>query len=283
MELVAPPSLPFGRRDAFEPGDVSAYLKLQELRCIRDGIDTLGRDDPLCSLCKEVLLGEPLIDGDGQNTEYRIAFYELPCGHLRCCSCALKWLDTAGIFHHVCHFCDSQKLNIQPDLSELLDYANANAEPDLSWIKGFPKKKRAKSLSPPNYSPIYLPTIEEIGGYHTADAAKDVDISTLALQTPAKRRKMNPETPHVFPDEEFPESLSPDQFQWTPIALCREDTTTVFENGITPEAGFNNDGNTADTSTGEGSPKPRSAMREKELKLMRWTCRGARTCDLLYS
>lgn len=83
MELVAPPSLPFGRRDAFEPGDASAYLKLQELRCIRDGIDTLGRDDPLCSLCKEVLLGETLIDGDGQNTEYRIAFYELPCGHLR--------------------------------------------------------------------------------------------------------------------------------------------------------------------------------------------------------
>ncbi|KAL8936624.1 MAG: hypothetical protein Q9211_004098 [Gyalolechia sp. 1 TL-2023] len=279
MDLIAPPSLPFARRDAYEPRDASAYLKLHKLRCIQAGTDILGPHDPLCSLCKEVLLGEPLIDGDGQNTEYRIAFYELPCRHLRCCSCALKWLDSAGIFHHICHYCDSQKLNIKPDLSAILDDADGAGEPDMSWITGFPKKKRSKSLSPTQYSPIYLPTIAEIGEYDDADAAHDVDISTLALQTPAKKRKMNPETPRVASDEGIPASRSPDQFQWTPVARAEADIGTAFENGVAPEAGFDYDENAAETSNGTGSPQPRSATREKERRLFRWTCRGARTCD----
>ncbi|KAL8938940.1 MAG: hypothetical protein Q9216_003626 [Gyalolechia sp. 2 TL-2023] len=273
MKLIPSPSLPFGRRDAYQPGDASAYLKLRKLHCIREGVDSPGPDDPLCSLCKEVLLGEPLIDGDGLETEHRIALYELPCGHLRCCSCALKWLDTAGVFHHVCHSCDSQKLDIKPDLSELLDSTDTSAGPDLSWIEGFPNRKRPKSPSSIKYRPIYLPTIEEIGEYDDADAAEEIDISTLALQTPAKKRKLIHETLQVSPDREIPESLSPDQFQWTPVAPLEGD------NGSAPEAGFNIDEKTPNTPTGLESPERRSTMRKKELRLHRWDCQGGRTCD----
>lgn len=84
MALMAPSFLPYARRDAYEPSDPRAYLTLQQLRCVRIADQDLSTlKDPLCSLCREVLLGEPLLDDENQVTEHRIAFYELPCGHLR--------------------------------------------------------------------------------------------------------------------------------------------------------------------------------------------------------
>lgn len=83
MALMAPSFLPYARRDAYQPSDPRAYLTLQQLRCVRHADDEFSSKAELCSLCREVLLGEPLLDDKDQETEHRIAFYELPCGHLR--------------------------------------------------------------------------------------------------------------------------------------------------------------------------------------------------------
>ena len=83
MESNAPPSLPFERRDSYKPHDPGTHLKLQQLRCVQSDAFDSSVIDPLCSLCKEVLLGEPLLDGNDNDTEYRIPLYALPCGHLR--------------------------------------------------------------------------------------------------------------------------------------------------------------------------------------------------------
>lgn len=83
MDLKAPSFLPFERRDAYEPSDPEAYLMLQQLHCVRSEDGQPKPKDPLCSLCREVLLGEPLLDNHTNETEYRIVLYELPCGHLR--------------------------------------------------------------------------------------------------------------------------------------------------------------------------------------------------------
>lgn len=74
---------PYQRRSAYQPTDSIAYLHPQELRCVRSEADELGPEVHLCSLCTEIALGEPLLDENEEQTEYCIAFYELPCGHLR--------------------------------------------------------------------------------------------------------------------------------------------------------------------------------------------------------
>lgn len=73
----------YEQRPAYQPTDPVAFIKLQQLRCVRSGDADLGPEVRLCSLCTEVALGEPLLDHDGGATESKIAFYELPCGHLR--------------------------------------------------------------------------------------------------------------------------------------------------------------------------------------------------------
>lgn len=149
----------------------------------------------------------------------------------------------------------------------------------MSWIEGFPRKKRSVSKSPTKYSPIYLPTIDEIPEYDNAEAAEEVDISALVLQTPAKKRKMNPETPHTSYAEEIAQLPSPGHYQWTPMEQNEEDTTTANENHDTPEAGFDYDEITVDTLTSRGSPRPHSPAKDKEDRLFLWSCQGARDCD----
>lgn len=68
---------------AYQPTDPIAFIKLQQLRCVRSGDADLGPEVRVCSLCTEVALGEVLLDQDGGATQFTIAFYELPCGHLR--------------------------------------------------------------------------------------------------------------------------------------------------------------------------------------------------------
>lgn len=83
MESACRAVRPFEQRPAYNPTDPIAFTKLQELRCVRSGTADLGPEVRLCSLCTEVALGEPLVKESGDATEYKIVFYELPCGHLR--------------------------------------------------------------------------------------------------------------------------------------------------------------------------------------------------------
>lgn len=83
MDAVRRAIRPFEQRPAYSPTDPIAFLKIQQLRCVRGGSPDLGPEVRLCSLCMEVALGEPLFDQAGNATEHKIVFYELPCGHLR--------------------------------------------------------------------------------------------------------------------------------------------------------------------------------------------------------
>ncbi|KAL8908820.1 MAG: hypothetical protein Q9207_000546 [Kuettlingeria erythrocarpa] len=224
MDLRAPSYLPFKRRDAYQPSDASAYLMLQQLRCVssQDG-ESDPKHDPLCSLCREVLLGEPLLDDNDNETEYRVAFYALPCGHLRCCSCALKYVDTAGVFHHICEYCDSQELNAMPDLSAILD--------SIGYGVPLPGFDEIKPPQPPHlieYSPIRLPTIEEVEYTILRTTPSKLNLSALKLQTPAAKRvtlDLDSPTRQTIPakrrkvDDQDQEDSSPiTSFQWTPVA-----------------------------------------------------------------
>ncbi|KAL8714264.1 MAG: hypothetical protein Q9225_006623 [Loekoesia sp. 1 TL-2023] len=221
MELKAPSFLPFQRRDAYEPSDLKAYLKLQQLRCVRSDSADANLKDPLCSHCKEML-------------------------------------------------------NLNPDLSIVLDSLKVSSEPDLPWIPGFPKKKPSKSPTPTKYSPIRLPTIEEISVENNIDIAQDVDLGTLALQTPAKRRKIDHQAPYTS-NAQISGSPTLDQFQWTPIAQRKEDIINTFDNEIIPEEDSDDDGDVAETQAESASPKPRSAIREKKDRLLDWERRAKRT------
>ncbi|KAL8975436.1 MAG: hypothetical protein Q9197_000334 [Variospora fuerteventurae] len=266
MALMAPSFLPYARRDAYEPSDPMAYLTLQQLRCVRIADQDLSTlKDPLCSLCREVLLGEPLLDDENQVTEYRIAFYELPCGHLRCCSCALKWLDTAGIFHRICQPCDSRKLNIEPDLTVARDFINLKAKVDLpgTWTDGV-YDPGPQNLSPisTDRSPIILPAIGEVQYDDGPDTPSKLDLSALVFQTPApKRRRLDLRGP-------YPSSIDlhgtpgPDEYIWTSHARRERDVIDDLESATFPEE--------------HNSP---SAMRAKADKLRVWAARGKRKSD----
>ncbi|KAL8764384.1 MAG: hypothetical protein Q9184_000089 [Pyrenodesmia sp. 2 TL-2023] len=239
MDLRAPSYLPFKRRDAYQPGDPGAYLMLQQMRCVlpHDAVS-----DPLCSACKEVLLGEPLLDVDDNETEYRIALYALPCGHLRCCACALAYLDTAGLFYQICQCCDSKKTNVKPDLSEILDSIGYGAE---SALPGFDEIKSPKSTIHTKYSLIRLPTIQEVDYEHVPETPSRLGLSALKLQTPAAKRvtlDLDSPTHHTNPakrrkvdrqDQEEPSQIS--SFQWTPIAQRVHKNYSPFTLEVIPE------------------------------------------------
>ncbi|KAL8927841.1 MAG: hypothetical protein Q9172_001214 [Xanthocarpia lactea] len=205
---------PFERRPAYQPTDPIAYRALQELRCVRSDTADLGPEVRLCSLCTEVALGEPLLDDIGNATQHSIAFYQLPCGHLRCCSCALKWLDPAGIFHRVCHFCDSQQRSIDPDLSVVIGTFDCSVEPDMSWIKGFYDGKPRKPAAPDAQPKIELPPILEVN---------EIEATTLVSERPVKAC---PREQHRVP---LPRGIEvagqpvPPQLQWTPKAPRKEE------------------------------------------------------------
>ncbi|KAL8668752.1 MAG: hypothetical protein Q9168_006630 [Polycauliona sp. 1 TL-2023] len=199
---------PYEQRPAYQPTDPVAFIKLQQLRCVRDGDAGLGPEVRLCSSCEEVSLGEPLLDGKGDATEDRIAFYELPCGHLRCCSCALKYLDPAGIFHEICHFCDSQKHNLNIDFTSILGTIGQREEPDMSWIKGFYDGKRKKPAIPkPSPRIELLPPIQE---------DREVDLATFDEQTPIKNRVAEQRRIRVSPRNDITGHARTPQLQWTP-------------------------------------------------------------------
>ncbi|KAL8962370.1 MAG: hypothetical protein Q9193_001212 [Seirophora villosa] len=237
MALMAPSFLPYARRDAYQPSDPRAYLTLQQLRCVRHTDDESSSKDPLCSLCREVLLGEPLLDDKDQETEHRIAFYELPCGHLRCCSCTLKWLDTAGIFHHICEPCDSRKLNIEPDLSIARGFINTKGKLDLpgTWTDGQYDPGPQKSPLSSSRSPIFLPPIEEVRYDDGPDTPSKLDLSALVFQTPApKRRRLDLRGPYPS-NVDLMGTPAPDQYLWTPQVQRAQDVIDTFENELIPE------------------------------------------------
>ncbi|KAL8899500.1 MAG: hypothetical protein Q9192_001547, partial [Flavoplaca navasiana] len=164
----------YEQRPAYQPTDPIAFIELQQLRCVRSGDADLGPEVRLCSLCTEVTLGEPLLDHDGGATEFKIAFYKLPCGHLRCCSCALK------------------KPSINPDLSFILGVLDHREEPDMSWIKGFYDGKRKKPASLRASSKIeLLPPIQETKELEPATPAKEAPV--VARPGDRRRVRLSPE------------------------------------------------------------------------------------------
>ncbi|KAL9582894.1 MAG: hypothetical protein Q9212_003039 [Teloschistes hypoglaucus] len=245
--------LPFQRPgSAYQPSDPAAYDQLLELPCIHDATDGQKPHDPLCSHCKEILLGQPLLDGTDNETGYHIALYALPCGHLRCCSCALQYVDAKSIFHHICQACDEQTFGTQEDLTNNLGFVDTGKEPDFGWIPNFNPKKR-KSLATPSSShrakhvkielpdspppppplntpqaqrhhdpAIQLPTVEQVPKFRTP-----------ASRTPATRHKRR----GILPSEyEIYGSTAPSRFQWTPIAQNVDDIFDMARNQILPEA-----------------------------------------------
>lgn len=207
------------------------------------------------------------------------------------CSCALKWLDTAGIFHQICQFCDSQKSNIKPDLSFILDSIDTYGEPSLP---GFDKIKRPKTPPTTEYSPIRLPTIEEVKNSKVAGTPSELDLGSLELQTPAAKRsrvgRQAPKTSNTEPlgsptleataakrrksdhrgvyssHIDLLGTRAPDGFQWTPKAQRIEDIIDAFENQIIPEE--------------LNSP---AVMQAKKDRLQSWAARGKRKSDGLFN
>ncbi|KAL8729460.1 MAG: hypothetical protein Q9166_004708 [cf. Caloplaca sp. 2 TL-2023] len=252
MDTATPAIRPYQQRSAYQPTDPNAYLKLLDLRCIRNGTAGLGSEVRLCSLCMEVALGELLVDDDAANTEYRVAFYELPCGHLRCCSCALKWLDPAGIFHHVCHSCDSKKGSINPDLNVVLDKIDTHIEPDISRIKGFTKGKAKQPRSLQNPWPeIQLPSIQEVKEGVLATSApetpskklpeiqlspihevKGIKPATSAPETPAKKRPRGQLRTPILSGIDVSGRPAPPLLQWTPTAQREEEVLEYLHDAV---------------------------------------------------
>lgn len=115
-------------------------------------------------------------------------------------------------------------MNVKPDLSEILDSIGYGAELTLP---GFDEIKLPKSPVLTEYSPICLPTINEVEYNNVPETPSRLDLSALNLQTPAtkrvtldldsptrqtntaKRRKIDHQ------DQGEPSQIS--SFQWTPI------------------------------------------------------------------
>ncbi|KAL8922913.1 MAG: hypothetical protein Q9208_004875 [Pyrenodesmia sp. 3 TL-2023] len=263
MDLRAPSYLPFSPRDAYQPGDPNAYLMLRELRCVlaQDGVFD---PDPLCTGCREILIGEPLLDDKGNETEYRIAFYALPCGHGRCCACALKFVDTAGLFYQICQCCDSKQMNVKLDLSGILDSIGYGAEPALP--PGFDEIKWPRSPIRTEYSPIRLATISEVEYNQAPETPSRLNLSALKLQTPATKRvtlDLNSPTRQINPakrrkvdyqDQEDPPQIS--SFQWTPINFTRLPIPIKKQNG---EIGYRR-GGVYTAKVERSAPRPRGVV-----------------------
>lgn len=126
-----------------------------------------------------------------------------------------KWLDPAGIFHHICHFCDAQKPNINPDLTFILSTIDCQSEPDMSWIKGFyngkPKKPAFPKVSP---NIELLPPIQE---------DNEVDLPSWDRETPVKKRAGEQRRVRLDTSVEVSGYSMPPQLQWTPKAQRAED------------------------------------------------------------
>ncbi|KAL9597787.1 MAG: hypothetical protein Q9219_004914 [cf. Caloplaca sp. 3 TL-2023] len=193
----------------------------------------------------------------------------------RSCSCALQWLDAAGVFHRVCHACDSQKLKFKPGQSLLTDASN---EPDLSWMKALPKRKIPNSSPQTRYSPIQLPTIEEVAGNKQNDVG-EVRFSGLALETPVKQRQWSRPEPSTSKVEDVG-SPTPDLLPCTPTGQPHTRFVGHFETAALPEDYSNNNEDTADSMPMPMTPKTRSAIQEKEDRLVRWSSRKKRPSDL---
>ncbi|KAI4117798.1 MAG: hypothetical protein LQ338_007496 [Usnochroma carphineum] len=202
------------------------------------------------------------------------------------CSCALRWVDPAGIFHRVCQSCDARRLNLEPDLSFVLDNLDtAGAEP----LPGFGEMKLPKT--PTRHSPIHLPTIEECR-YDDEPAPatpSKLNLDTLALQTPAakratpsklnldalalqtpaaKRRKLDLRGPYPSNIVLYG-SPAPDRYQWTPKAQRTEDIIDAFENAMIPKE-------PSDDDSGDEQAEPRSVKRAKKARFRRWAARAKR-------
>lgn len=138
------------------------------------------------------------------------------------CSCALKYVDTAGVFHRICEYCDSRKLNAMPDLSDILESIGYGVP-----LPGFDEINPSQPPHLTEYSPIRLPTIEEVEYTKLRKTPSKLDLSALKLQTPAAKRvtlDLDSPTRQTNPakrrkvdhqDQEEPSPIS--SFQWTPV------------------------------------------------------------------
>ncbi|KAL8994516.1 MAG: hypothetical protein Q9169_005545, partial [Polycauliona sp. 2 TL-2023] len=160
---------PYKQRPAYQPTDPIAFLKLQQLPCVRSGDEGLGPE----------------------------------------------YLDPAGIFHQICHFCDSQKRFIKPDLTFILNKIETREEPDMSWIKGFYDGNRKRPALPkPSPAIDLLPPIQE---------DREVDVATLDHETPAKKRLGDQRHVRVCQGIEVAGHSGSPQLQWTPKAKARQE------------------------------------------------------------
>ncbi|KAL8773186.1 MAG: hypothetical protein Q9209_001862 [Squamulea sp. 1 TL-2023] len=109
----------------------------------------------------------------------------------------------------MCHFCDSQKVNINPDLSIVLDTIDSRLEPDMSWIKGFYDGKFRIPASPGTWPKIELPTMKEI---------QEAALATLAVVTPVRTCQKEARGSPLSSVVETSSYALPSQLQWTPQA-----------------------------------------------------------------
>ncbi|KAL8787808.1 MAG: hypothetical protein Q9213_001995 [Squamulea squamosa] len=154
-------------------------------------------------------------------------------------------LDPAGIFHNMCHLCDSQKLNINPDLSIVLDTIDSPLEPDMSWVKGFydgrprmpastgtwPQIELPRPYGTRLLSPTLVPSMKEIS---------EVGLATLALETPVKKCQREARGSSLPSVAETSRYALPSQLQRMPQAQ-REDEVLENSAGAVADAPSSDD------------------------------------------
>ena len=158
----------------------------------------------------------------------------------------------------------------------MLDTITTRVEPDLSWIPGFPEKKPSKSSTPSQYSPIRLPTIEEVNASHQASTSEEFDINALTLQTPAKKRRRLDFSTRRLSGAEPMDLPDLDKHPWRPFAGREEDAPDTFNEFIPEEGSVDDNDDAAKPLFDSGSPESQAVMKEREDRLARWA-RGAKT------
>ncbi|KAL8912450.1 MAG: hypothetical protein Q9171_002543 [Xanthocarpia ochracea] len=125
-----------------------------------------------------------------------------------------KWPLLERIFHHVCHFCDSQQRGIDPDLSVVLGTIGCSVEPDMGWIKDFYDDKPRKPAAPDAQPKIGLPPILEVN---------EIEATTLVSERPVKACSREQRRVPITLGIEVAGQPVPPQLQWTPKARRKEE------------------------------------------------------------
>ena len=155
---IVPSFLRQQRLIPYTPRDLNAYQQLSSLPCMVFNEATKDKMEHMCAQCGDRSPNQPTYGDIRVTSDALYVFYTIPCGHMRCTYCALEWLDTLGIFYHICRACCSEKGpgGVMPDLSFIFNQINAQ------------------------------PSAE------TSGSNEDIDIESLELQTPSEKRAAHP-------------------------------------------------------------------------------------------